>query len=247
MKFLPLTATLLLTAFPGVVFADAKDDVKAAVDKLTAAENYSWSTQVDMGADSQFRPGPIEGKALKDGTAMVTWKRGDNTTEAFVKDGKAVMKVEGAWKTPEELAAASEGEGGGRGRMMGGMLRNTKAPAAQAADLAGKVEKLEEKDGALTGTLSGETLNNLLTFGGRRRDGSAPPAPKDASGTIKFWVRDGVLTKMETHVKGTMSWNGEDRPIDRKTTTEISAVGSTKLEVPEEVSKKLAAGGEAKK
>lgn len=241
MKLFPVTAAILLTALPGVVFADAKDDVKAAVEKLTAAENYTWSTLVDMGSDSQFRPGPVEGKALKNGTAMVTWKRGDNTTEAFVKDGKAVMKVEGAWKTPEELAAASEGEGGGRGRMMGGMLRNTKAPAVQAADLAGKTEKLEEKDGALSGALTGEAVKNLLTFGGRRRDGSAPPEPKDASGTIKFWIKDGVLTKMETHVKGTMSFNGEDRQIDRKTTTEITAVGSTKLEVPEEVSKKLAA------
>lgn len=175
---------------------------------------------------------------------MITMKRGDNTTEAFVKEGKSVVKADGSWKTPEEMRAAADGGGdgqggGNRGRWMGGMLRMVKAPGEAANELVGKIEKFEEKEGALTATLNAEQVRDLVSMGGRRREGSNAPEPKDASGTVTFWLKDGQLAKMETHVKATMTFNGEDRDIDRKTTTEITGIGSSPVVVPEEVAKKL--------
>jgi hypothetical protein len=48
-----------------------------------------------------------------------------------------------------------------------------------------------------------------------------------------------MLVKYQTHVTGTVSFNGTDRDVDRTTTTEIKDVGTTKIEVPDDAKKKL--------
>ena len=62
---------------------------------------------------------------------------------------------------------------------------------------------------------------------------------KDAKGSAKFWIKDGVLAKYEFKVTGSMNFNGNDIDVDRTTTVEIKDVGSTKVEVPEGAKKKL--------
>jgi hypothetical protein len=56
---------------------------------------------------------------------------------------------------------------------------------------------------------------------------------------VKFWLKDGVLTKYEVKVKGTVKWNDNDYENDRTTTVEIKDVGKTKLEVPDDAKKKV--------
>jgi len=56
---------------------------------------------------------------------------------------------------------------------------------------------------------------------------------------VKFWVKDGVLSKYQYNVQGTMNIGGNDREINRTTTVEIKDVGTTKLTVPDEAKKKL--------
>jgi hypothetical protein len=48
-----------------------------------------------------------------------------------------------------------------------------------------------------------------------------------------------LVSKYELKVKGTVTFNGNDRDVDRTTTVEIKNIGSTKVEVPEEARKKL--------
>jgi hypothetical protein len=76
-------------------------------------------------------------------------------------------------------------------------------------------------------------------FPGGRRGGGNGPDISDAKGSVKFWVKDGMLTKYEVKVKGSISFNGSDRDIDRTTTVEIKDIGSTKIEVPQEAKQKL--------
>jgi hypothetical protein len=77
----------------------------------------------------------------------------------------------------------------------------------------------------------------LLTF--RPRNGGEGPTVTNATGSVKFWLKDGALAKYEFKVKGTVSFNGNDFENDRTTTVEIKDVGSTKIEVPDEAKKKL--------
>jgi hypothetical protein len=222
--FVAATATSLFAA-------DAKDEVTKAAKALAEKENYSWKTTVTVPEGTQFRPGPTEGKTAKDGTMYVVMTFGDNMTEAVIKGDKVTYtNQDGEWQTPDD-------GGEGRGRFVGGMIRNLKAPGAQAQEIAAATKELKKEGEAYTGELTEAGAKTLMSF--RRRAGAEAPEIKNAKGTAKFWVKDGVLSKYEYKVTGSMNFNGNDVDMDRTTTTEIKDVGTTKVVVPEAAKKKI--------
>ncbi len=66
-----------------------------------------------------------------------------------------------------------------------------------------------------------------------------PMTVSDAKGSVKFWVKDGALTKYEFKLKGSIKFGDNDFPVDRTATVEIKDVGTTKVEVPDAAKKKL--------
>jgi len=220
-----ILATTVMAADPS-----PKDRVTAAAKKLGEQPNYSWKTTVAVPADSQFRPGPTDGQIEKDGFTYVKTSMRDNTVEFVLKGDKAaVTNPDGGWQALSELDAEE-----GPGRFLVGMIRNFKAPAAQAADIAGLTKELKKDGDAIAGDLTEDGAKTLLRF---RRGGDATVT--DAKGAAKFWVKDGTLTKYEFKVSGKVSFNGNDRDVDRTTTVEIKDVGTTKITVPEEAKKKM--------
>jgi len=210
--------------------------------KLAAKNNYSWKTTVEAagggGGGGRFRPGPTEGKTEKDGFTFLSMTRGENTMEAVLKGGKGALKTPDGWKS---LVEATEGGGDGQpnpARFIGRMLQNFKTPAAQAEDLAAKAKDLKKSDDAYTGELTEEGVKELLTFGPRPGGGNAP-TPSNAKGSVKFWIKDGAITKYETNGTRKGQFNGESMDIERTTTVEIKDVGKTKVEVPDDARKKL--------
>lgn len=237
--------TLLLLALALVsnviIAADStpKDDVVAAAKKLAEKPNYSWKSVTEMGGGNNRGGGPMEAKTDKSGYTLVTATRGDNSIVALIKDGKAAVKIADGWQTPEEMADAAGGGGAGNaGRMIARLIKSVQTPAAQAIELAPKVKDLKKVDDAFAGDLEEASVKEMLTFG-RRRDGGDGPSVSGAKGSVKFWIKDGVLSKMELKAKGTVSFNGNDREVDRTVTIDIKDVGTTKLEIPEDAKKKL--------
>ncbi|HEX4263900.1 MAG TPA: hypothetical protein VH597_06135 [Verrucomicrobiae bacterium] len=231
MKTSILFSIVALTA-ASLVAAESspKDDVSSAAKALGEKANYSWKTTVAVPPDSQYHPGPTEGKTEKDGATRVKMTFGDNTSEIVLQGGKSAVHTEdGGWQSPSEL------DDQGAGRFLGAMVRNFKAPAAQAAEIASQTKELKKDGDAYSGDLTEEGAKALLQF---RRGGNATVS--DAKGSVKFWIQDGVLTKYEYKVTGKVSFNGNDRDVDRTTTTEIKDVGATKVEVPDDAKKKLA-------
>jgi hypothetical protein len=234
MKSLIILATTL-AASTSLMAADAtgKDDVKNAAQKLAAADNYSWTTTMES---SQFKPGPSHGKIEKGGYTYVDFSMQDNKIEAVAKDGKGAIKTEDGWQSLED-AAKTGGDGGPNPRMfIARRMQNFKAPAVEAGDLAGKTKDLAKADDAYAGDLTEDGAKSLLTFG--RRGGQAP-AVSNAKGSVKFWLKDGVLTKYQFKVQGTINRNGDDVDIDRTTTVEIKDVGTTKITVPDAAKSKM--------
>ena len=229
-----LTASLASAFALTLCLADAKDDVKAAAQKLAAAPNYSWTalTEIEGG---QFTPAPVMGKAEKGGYAVVTSERDGTTSTAVLKGGKGVLKTDDGWQTAEEVqAAAAGGGGGGRGR---GMLLRSRIPGEELGKLVDKVKELKSADGAIGGDLTEEGAKELAAFG--RRPGGQAPEPKNAKGSAKFWVKDGQLAKVQVKISSTINRNGDDVDMTRTTSYEIKDVGTTKVEVPEAAKKKL--------
>jgi hypothetical protein len=216
--------------------AAPKDDVTAAAKKLAGAGNYSWKSTVDMGPNAPFTPGPTEGKTEKDGFTWLSMSFNDNTSEGVMKGGKVAVKTDEGWKTTEE------GGGGGGfnpGTMIARRMQTLKVPAAEIEDLVSKTTDIKKDGDVYSGDLTEDGAKSLLTFGGGRRGGNPPPAPTGAKGSVKFWVKDGTVTKYEIKVQGKVSFGGEDRDMERTTTIEIKDVGTTKLDVPDDAKKKL--------
>lgn len=232
MKKKILFCTIALLA--GSLFAadsSPKDDVIAAAKKLGDETNYTWNTTVVVPDDAQFKPGPTDGKTEKDGFTSVKMSFGDNDTQFVLKGtNAAITNPDGDWQSLDELQKDDQGPG----RFMVRMVQNFKAPDAQAVDLANAAKELKQDGDMYSGDLTDDGAKNLIAF---RRGGGANVT--DPSGSVKFWLKDGELTKFEFKLKGKIDFNGNDFDVDRDTTVEIKDVGTTKLDVPDEAKKKL--------
>jgi hypothetical protein len=223
------------------------------------------------GARAGFASGAASGVTEKAGYAVITRQGQNGAVQIVRKDDKIVVKnQQGVWVFPEELTAqtaannnGAAGAGGGGKRSKGGGQRKAGgqrggAAAAGASDLAGGAplptediaalvagaKNLQGTEGVITGELTAEAVAARLTrAAGRAGRQAAATAPKDASGTVSFWLKDGVIEKYELHVKASIQVRGDNAAttIDRTTTTEIMDVGSTKVDVPDAAKTKLGA------
>ncbi|MFM8419033.1 MAG: hypothetical protein ACKOEQ_02775 [Verrucomicrobiota bacterium] len=232
-----LLAPIALSTLAVVALADAKDDVKAAAKKVTDATAYTWTTTTEI-EGAQWTPATITGKALKGGPAVITSEREGQVTTAVVHGEKGAVKTDDGWKTAEELRNAAAGGGGGGRGGRGAMLLRTRPPADEAARIADKVKELKAADGVVSGDLTEEGAKELATQGRARAGGQAIEA-RNAKGSVKYWIKDGQLSKMQLKVAATMTVNGEDRDMARTTTYEIKDVGSTTVAVPDDAKKAL--------
>lgn len=260
--------SLALSFAASAALAAPADDLTAAARKLADALNYAWTTTTEM-ANAQFPAMPAEGVTEKGGFTVITRSFNDIKTQTVRKGTEIVSQNrDGDWLSAEEMRAqfgqrggggggngggqrggGGGGGGGGRGGFGGGMFGgNASNPAEQVANYAGKLKDLKVEDGAIVGVAKGEEATALLApAGGRGGQGGGGGGgrggnfgPKYTSVTMKFWVKDGAVTKYSVHSLGTISFNGEERDLDSTTTTEIKSVGSAKVEVPEAAKKKFA-------
>ncbi|MGH7952218.1 MAG: hypothetical protein ACREFE_09910, partial [Limisphaerales bacterium] len=213
----------VITLLSGSLLAadsSAKNDVAKAAASLGNQVNYSWTTTVEIGNNSRFKPGPTEGKTEKNGYTTLSMSFGDNTTEAVLKGTNGAIKLQDQdWQSLTE-AAKDNGNGGFNPAMfLARMVQNYKVPAIEAADLAGEATDLKMGTNGISGDLTEDGAKGLLSFRGRR--GGNGPDISNAKGSVTFWVKNGVLAKYQTHVSGTVSFNGNDRDVDRTTTVEI--------------------------
>jgi hypothetical protein len=232
MKSFMICSTTLLAAVS--LMAADKDDVTSAAQKLAGSDNYSWTTKIES---PQFTPGPSHGKTQKDGLVWQDFTVQDNTVEAYAKDGKGAIKTDDGWQSLEDATKDDGGGGFNFTRFLAMRMRTIKPPAAQIEEIAGKTKEITKTDDAYAGELTEEGAKSLMAF--PRRGGQAPPIT-NAKGSVKFWIKDGVITKYQTKVSGTTkNRDGDDMDIDRTTTVEIKDIGATKITVPDAAKSKM--------
>jgi hypothetical protein len=224
-------------AATGLIAAESnsKDKVTTAAKQLGEKNNYSWTTSTKEADGSPGRLGPIEGKAEKAGVTGLSFSVGGIPVEVFMKGEKGAAKALEGWQTFDEVAQA-----GGTAAAVVRFLRSYKSPVTDSSSLLGKVKELKEADGAFAGELKDDAVKEMLLFGTRQREGQEPPKTTDPKGSVKFWIKDGALSKIEINVQGKVTAGERESEINRTTTVEIKDVGTTKLELPEEAKQKLA-------
>jgi hypothetical protein len=100
-----------------------------------------------------------------------------------------------------------------------------------------KLKELKsEGDGVYSGEFTPEGAKEQLA---PPRAGGNAPTLADAKGSIKIWVKNGLLVKVESTMQGKMTIGQREIEINRTATTEIKDVGTTKIELPDEAKKKL--------
>jgi hypothetical protein len=204
--------------------SNPKDEVKAAATKLAEKPNYSWKTTVVVPESAQFKPGPTEGKVEKDGFMHVSLTFGNNPRHVVKKGEKVVLtNRDGDWQLLSEIDSE------GPGRFLRGMAQNAKAPADQARELADAAKELKKEGETIAGDLTDEGAKAQFRFGN----------VTGAKGSVKFWVKDGILTKYEFKTQGKAEFNGNEVDVDRASTVEIKDVGTTQVNIPEGAKKKL--------
>jgi hypothetical protein len=224
--------TALLAGSFLVIQAAPKDDLTQAIKQLADAGGYTWKATTES---PQFNMGPTTGKIDKEGCALVSRAWGENTVQSAHHGDKAVTETQDGWRSLAELEAD---QGDNRGRFRARMLRNFEPPALEAGELLKAAGNLALSDGAYSAALSEAKVKEMMSFRGRGGAGQGPEI-SGAKGSVKFWVEKGMLKKYQYSVKGTMTWNNQDREMDRTTTVEISDVGTTKVELPAAAKAKL--------
>jgi hypothetical protein len=224
-----LTALLATPLF--AADSSPKDEITNSAKKLSEQSSYSWRTTVVVPEDAQFKPGPTDGKTEKDGFTWVSMSFFDNKMEAFIKGAKGAIKQEDEWKSLEDFDKEE-----GFARFPAAIVRNLKTPTKEVADLVAGAKELKKEGEVISGDLTEAGAKNMQTFRGPDGEG---PSVSDAKGSVKFWVKDGALTKYEFKLKGKIKFGENEFPNDRTTTVEIKDQNNAKVEVPEAVKKKL--------
>lgn len=227
-----LTSVFLTVNLVTAADQSPQEALVAAGKNLAEKPNYSWNLTVD----EPGRPrGTIDGKIQKDGTAFLTLARGDQSFEGVLKGNKAALKTDDGWKTVAEIA--DDGNQARAPRIVAGLLQNFKAPATEVADLARRIKDLNKTDDSYAGTLDRETAKELFFF--RIRPTENDPEMKQAKGSIKFWLKDGAVSKYEYAIETVFLVEGDEREVKRTCTLEIKDVGTTKVSIPDDAAKKL--------
>jgi len=213
--------TVFAVSLPAAI-TSPKDEVTSAIKALSQQANYSWKATVAVPATSTLRPGITEGKTAKFGFTEVTLSSGEVRTEFLIKgQNGAILSADNGWQTLDEAWA-----GPGRGRFLAIVARNFKPPTEAAAVLAESVNDLEKGDEFIAGNLTAAKAEQLLLSEGASDTKKAPKISL-AKGSVKFWIKDGLLAKYEYTFSGNLKSGDRELEVNRDCIVEISNVGTT--------------------
>ncbi len=214
---------------------------KAAA-KAAEMTNYSYKTTTiteGLGKGGVGKPVVIEVKIEKD----KPWQLKAGGAEQFKQGEKVIVKEGDAWKEMAKPEKPADGSKPDRKAMAINMaLRGLKAPHEQVKDIGTKIKDVKREDSDGGACYSGElTEDAAKEFGAIQtgKGGNKGPSFK-VTGSVKVFVNgEGSITKLEIVTEGKGTVKDQEMTVKQTKTIEISEVGSTKVEVPEEVTKLL--------
>lgn len=216
------------------------EDLKAAVHKMSQLENYTWtvSTSNEGETEERYSVGPLDGRTEKGG---LTWIRTRQTTpiEIVYKGPKMAVRLDEGWATEQDLAS------GTRLRQHANLsvvrsLKTHPRPTVQATQLLKYMKDAKEGNpGYFVSDLDDAAVKDLLRQSLRT---ARNPDVASKGGVLAFWVQDGVVIKYEMQLRGTVTYPppaASSWSADLRITVGLSSQGTTVLDVPEDVRKKV--------
>ena len=234
MKFLWLIVGLFGFGFGATAAqADPKQELAQAIGSLQNKTNYSWTaTTVPHGERTPWVQSPINGKTEKGGRTYFAFSIEGNQVEAAFLGTRSAINTDGVWELATELT--------GERLALANRLQAFKAPAVEAEELLNQSQNLRRnRDGSFEAELPAPVVKEMLAE--RSRSGIQEGGPANPKGSVKFWVRNGVLEKFEYTLQGKIIIPDfrQEFDVDRTTTVEIKNVGSTRVTLPPAAMQKL--------
>lgn len=193
-----------------------------AIEQLDQQTSYRWTTESVVPEDVRFRSGPDAGVKLRGGVTHVTRYFGPRSMQVVIEDDKAaVTSRDGRWET-----VSLSDQGYGSGSFAASIVWDTQTPVAEANELVSALTSLDKDGDVLIGTLTADAAVAHLAM--RRGNDSV----RDAMGTVRFSINDGLLTNYVLRVEGTLVDDDQPRKTWRQITMEVKDVGTAKLELP---------------
>jgi hypothetical protein len=242
--------------------AEVVDDARSyeIVGATDRATDYSLVT-LPLPSNSPSRRGPGGSRGPTSSVATVAfkgavqyvvqvdegWKRPDELpTSGSGRRGGGPGGPPGSGRPP---GAGGPPGSSGRGRGPGGgetgkpaaysnLQNSLSRPHEEIGVIVAGASDFKSEGGVVSGKLTEIAAALLLV-----RPGQKDIEPRRASGTFRFWIQEGVLVKYETQLEGVLSVlaNGERREVtvNQTTTTTLSQIGTTTVDIPAEAKKKL--------
>jgi hypothetical protein len=246
-----ILAVCLITSSP--VWADAQADLQAAVKKLADSPNYSWTTRVE----GALGGAPSDGKTEKNGYTTYTISTMAGSFPIVSKGDRTFAKTDNGWQGMAELQKASDdAQGFSSAGFILEQVKGFKAPATQLTDLMAKLQNLKKTEDGFSADLTADIAKDLFTFRfpglsllPQKPDTDDKPKPpvvdhtttviqqmtvKNPKGVLNVSMQNGLVTRFEIRLTGTINMSDKDQLTGRTTITEIKDIGTTQVTVPAE-------------
>ena len=207
--------------------AELRSSVAAAIKKLNSQNSYAWQSVVEPAqSGGRFGGGRSEtGGEVQGGLRYVQSTTGGGY-EFASRGGQFAVFRDGNWMTLEQAAGRPSEGGPFNPEMVTGFVM----PGAEAEALLGQVSGFTRSGNQISGELSEAVATEQLSGAGPRF-GRRRPAISNAAGAVDFTIENGVLTAWKLSLQGSMEFFGRTRVMDRVTTTTVSGLGATEIDL----------------
>jgi putative heme-binding domain-containing protein len=263
-----LVGLVVVVRFSAGAYADVKEDVATAAQKLANQSSYRWTSTTRSEGGPGGANSSTTGQLTADGYLWVSTTSPQTRFEFARKADKLALVVDGNWMTAEQ-AAERASTGRGRGGPPGGLNARSAAsfstPVAQVEDLLEKVTNLKQAGDVITAELPVAVATELLNAGappdrrggrGRGRGDSGQrgargnrggPTTRDVMGIVRFKIKEGLLAEYQVEVSAIRQFGDNEFKQTRTTTTTFSTADASQASLPadaKEILDALVAGRE---
>lgn len=233
-----LSAVLLASLFGG-----GDEELDKAAAKAAAMDNYTFKVTTKIEGIGKGTPGdkPTVVQVQKE----TPWHITAGDTEAYRSGETVVTKSDEDWKKLEAPAKPEKGTKPDFRQIALQGLKTMKTAGEMLKEVGTKIKEVKREDSDGGKCFSGElTPEAAKEFGavsmGKGGGGGGKGPVLEYTGTIKVYVNGtGDVTKLEITTEGKGTIKEKEVTIKKSQTIEISDVGTTKVEIPEDAKKAL--------
>jgi len=193
-----------------------------AMERLEQQPSYLWTSEDEVSEETRFNAGPTRGTTVRAGKTHVSISFGPRSTQVVIDGEKAaVTNRDGRWETVwlSDQGYSSAG-------FSASIARGIQTPVEEVKELVPALISLDEIGGELVGALPADVAKDRLAT---RRGADAV---RDAKGTVRFSISEGLLSRVVVRVEGKLIDDDRVREVWRETTIELTDIGTAKLDLP---------------